>query len=275
LLVSAKPNQNILRTFFRSILGVSLAALISLSLTGCNTEEQKAIAGEAFLDAVCPYNMFIDKWEDKNVKQNVKSVKRFYKEALNASTNAWQVLSNPEITWPSSVRDEIELLATSYKIESMALQQTQSMTKMKQLRKWKWPEEEAFLEGSGERIRTALSLELDPISSCKEHLGISSVKQKKDKTKNKQKTKPAKPSQPQVQLVEVPDITGGIDGQVRTWLRNNGYKFSYDIKSTGFNPKISCLTSGRNLIVGQDPAPGSQVKNTSSTWLRAYVECEW
>jgi hypothetical protein len=79
---------------------------------------------------------------------------------------------------------------------------------------------------------------------------------------------------PTVETVQVPDIIGGIDGDVETWLFQNGYKFVFDVKSTGFNPKLSCLLSGNNLILDQNPRAGTQVNNTTATRLTAVVNCE-
>jgi len=82
------------------------------------------------------------------------------------------------------------------------------------------------------------------------------------------------PSQPSVQYVEVPNIVGVLDGQAKTWLFQNGYGFSFDVKSTGFNPRISCLMSGTNLVLEQSPPAGSLAANNSSTRLTAFVSCE-
>ena len=79
---------------------------------------------------------------------------------------------------------------------------------------------------------------------------------------------------PPVETVQVPDIIGGVDGDVETWLFQNGYKFVFDVKSTGFNPKLSCLLSGNNLILDQNPRAGTQVNNTTATRLTAFVNCE-
>jgi hypothetical protein len=79
---------------------------------------------------------------------------------------------------------------------------------------------------------------------------------------------------PTVETVQVPDIIGGVDGDVETWLFQNGYKFIFDVKSTGFNPKLSCLLSGNNLILDQNPRAGTQVNNTTATRLTAFVNCE-
>jgi hypothetical protein len=78
-----------------------------------------------------------------------------------------------------------------------------------------------------------------------------------------------------VQYVSVPNVIGSRDGAVRTWLQTHGYKFTYDIKNIGGNPKLSCLMSGKNIIQRQSPAPGARVPNKGSTWLYVYVDCEW
>jgi hypothetical protein len=86
---------------------------------------------------------------------------------------------------------------------------------------------------------------------------------------------PTEPSQPQVEYVQVPNIVGAIDGGVRNWLTRNGYEFGFEVKSTGFNAKLSCLMSGENYVIEQSPAAGTQVENNIGTRLTAYVECEW
>lgn len=85
---------------------------------------------------------------------------------------------------------------------------------------------------------------------------------------------PTEPSQPQTEYVQVPNIVGALDGEAKTWLFQNGYDFVFDVKSTGFNPKLSCLMSGGNIVVEQSPAAGTEVENSFSTRLTAYVECE-
>ena len=80
---------------------------------------------------------------------------------------------------------------------------------------------------------------------------------------------------PTVETVPVPNFIGQIDGQVSGWLIRNGYKVRSSIKSTGFNPKISCLMAGDNQIVDQSPAPGTEVENTSATSIDIFVDCEW
>jgi hypothetical protein len=87
-----------------------------------------------------------------------------------------------------------------------------------------------------------------------------------------EETQPATPS---VEYVSMPNLLGSIDGSARNWLRNNGYDFSFDIQSTGYNPQTSCLISGDNVIVDQSPQPGSQVENSFSTRVVVYVDCEW
>jgi hypothetical protein len=80
---------------------------------------------------------------------------------------------------------------------------------------------------------------------------------------------------PDVEQVSMPDLVGSIDGNARNWLRSNGYDFNFDIKSTGFNAQISCLMSGDNYIVAQEPSAGSAVENSFSTSVVVYVDCEW
>lgn len=82
-------------------------------------------------------------------------------------------------------------------------------------------------------------------------------------------------SSPSIEYVKVPNIVGALDGEAKTWLFFNGYDFSFNVKSTGFNPKLSCLMSGKNYIIEQSPAAGTEVENSFSTSLTAYVECEW
>lgn len=80
---------------------------------------------------------------------------------------------------------------------------------------------------------------------------------------------------PQVETVEVPNLVGMLDGVAKNELFMNGYRFYLDIKSTGFNPKQSCLMSGQNVILTQSPAPGSVVNNDASTRLTVKVNCEF
>jgi hypothetical protein len=86
---------------------------------------------------------------------------------------------------------------------------------------------------------------------------------------------PQQTSAPSVEYVAVPNIVGALDGEAKSWLFQNGYDFAFDVKSTGFNPKLSCLMSGRNLVVDQSPVAGTQVENSFSSRLTAYVECVW
>jgi hypothetical protein len=83
------------------------------------------------------------------------------------------------------------------------------------------------------------------------------------------------PEAPSVDYVSMPNLVGSIDGSARNWLSNNGYDFSFDIKSTGYNPQISCLMSGDNIIVDQSPLAGSEVENSFNTRVVVYVNCEW
>ena len=80
---------------------------------------------------------------------------------------------------------------------------------------------------------------------------------------------------PDIEQVSMPNLVGSIDGNARNWLRNNGYDFSFDIQSTGYNAQTSCLISGNNYIVGQQPSAGSTVENSFSTSVIVYVDCEW
>lgn len=82
-------------------------------------------------------------------------------------------------------------------------------------------------------------------------------------------------TQPTVQTVKMPQLVNAYDGQAKTWLFNNGYKFSFNVESTGFNPKLSCLMSGRNVILSQKPLPGTVVVNQFSTRVTVKVNCEW
>lgn len=82
-------------------------------------------------------------------------------------------------------------------------------------------------------------------------------------------------SQPSVQTVNMPRLVGALDGTAKQWLFSNGYKFSFDVKSTGFNPKLSCMMSGRNVILSQQPAAGTVVANAFSTRVTVTVNCEW
>ena len=78
-----------------------------------------------------------------------------------------------------------------------------------------------------------------------------------------------------VETVSMPNLLGSLDGQARSWLTANGYSFSVMFKSTGFNPKTSCMMSGRNPILNQTPAPGVTVTNDYSTQVVFTVNCEW
>jgi hypothetical protein len=78
-----------------------------------------------------------------------------------------------------------------------------------------------------------------------------------------------------VETVSMPNLLGSLDGQARSWLTANGYSFSVIFKSTGFNPKTSCMMSGRNPILNQTPAPGVTVTNDYSTQVVFTVNCEW
>ena len=76
--------------------------------------------------------------------------------------------------------------------------------------------------------------------------------------------------------VTMPNFIGQIDGDVQQILQSNGLSFSYGFpESTGFNPQLSCLNSGNNVVVDQSPQPGSEVANDSTTRLRIFVNCEW
>lgn len=79
----------------------------------------------------------------------------------------------------------------------------------------------------------------------------------------------------QIETVQVPNVVGMLDGVAKNELFMNGYSFYLDIKSTGFNPKQSCLMSGQNVILAQSPSPGSVVNNDSSTRLTVKVNCEF
>lgn len=88
-------------------------------------------------------------------------------------------------------------------------------------------------------------------------------------------SEPTQDPTPQVETVSMPNLVGMYDGQAKTWLFQNGYKFSFNVQSTGYNPKTSCLMSGNNLILSQSPAANSSVLNQFSTSVRVYVNCEW
>ena len=93
-------------------------------------------------------------------------------------------------------------------------------------------------------------------------------------------TDAANPSEPQqsspsVEKVKVPNIVGVIrDGEVPGWLYRNGYKFVFLLESTGFNSLKSCMMSGKNMILKQEPAAGTLVANSVQTVLRGIVDCE-
>lgn len=80
---------------------------------------------------------------------------------------------------------------------------------------------------------------------------------------------------PQLEQVEMPNLVGATDGEAKNWLFSNGYKFATILKSTGFNPKTSCMMSGRNIVLDQSIAAGSIVNNDSSTMVSLTVDCEW
>ena len=82
-------------------------------------------------------------------------------------------------------------------------------------------------------------------------------------------------SSPSVEKVKVPNIVGVIrDGEVRGWLQQNGYKIAFLLESTGFNSLKSCMMSGKNMILKQEPAAGTLVANSAQTVLRGTVDCE-
>jgi hypothetical protein len=83
------------------------------------------------------------------------------------------------------------------------------------------------------------------------------------------------PASPKVEIVNMPRLLGVLDGQAKDWLFFNGYKFSYQVDSTGWNPKLSCLMSGKNVILRQNPQPGTQVENSFNTKVTVQVNCEW
>jgi hypothetical protein len=76
--------------------------------------------------------------------------------------------------------------------------------------------------------------------------------------------------------VSMPNLVGAIDGNLNWWLSTHGFKFKVgQPQSTGFNPKISCLMSGKNVVLRQSPARGALVTNSSSTRVTIWVNCEW
>lgn len=251
-----------------------VSAVLSLCLSGCSSSASKEVAAQAFMDAICPYNVFLDK--NKTVKQTVKSFKKYYRNASEKTAIAWDGLSSTEINWPMSIRGEIQLLAEDYKALTLVLEQTQSVTKLRQFEKLDWPElrSASESEAGAEKIKSTLGLESDLMTACNEYLGVANPKPKQDKKEPGDKPKKTKAPEPEIDYVEMPNIVGAIDGEAKRWLFQNGYKFVFDVKSTGFNPKISCLMSGRNLVLEQRPAAGTQVVNGFSTRLTAVVQCE-
>jgi hypothetical protein len=73
----------------------------------------------------------------------------------------------------------------------------------------------------------------------------------------------------------MPNLIGSIDGQAKNWLFSNGYRFSFNNESIGYNPKTSCLYLMNNVILDQQPRPGTLVTNDSLTYVKVYVDCEW
>lgn len=80
---------------------------------------------------------------------------------------------------------------------------------------------------------------------------------------------------PAIETIKAPNLLGALDSVAKNWLFQNGYKLNLWIKSTGFNPKLSCLNSGQNIIIDQSPAPGTPVQNSSATLITVFVDCEW
>jgi hypothetical protein len=76
-------------------------------------------------------------------------------------------------------------------------------------------------------------------------------------------------------MVAMPNLIGSIDGQAKNWLFSNGYRFSFNNESIGYNPKTSCLYLMNNVILDQQPRPGTLVTNDSLTYVKVYVDCEW
>jgi hypothetical protein len=76
-----------------------------------------------------------------------------------------------------------------------------------------------------------------------------------------------------VSYKNVPRMIGGRDGDARSWLQRNGYKFTLNIRNIGYNPIVSCMMSGNNLILKQSPAPGTRVVNSAKTILAVFVDC--
>ena len=256
---------------------VSVATTLSLALSGCSNVASKEVAAKTFMDAVCPYHVFADKWENKTLNQTVKSYKKYFKNAAERTRTGWEVLSNPEHKWPMAINGEIQLLAEEFKAVTLVLEQTQSMTNMKQLRNLNWPEvrSEAEAEISDEKITSVLSIESDLVAACSKHLGVSGSKPKKDKKDSVDKPKKTKAPETQIEYVEIPNIVGVIrDGEVRGWLQRNGYKIAFLLESTGFNSLKSCMMSGKNMILRQEPAAGTLVANSAQTTLRGTVDCE-
>jgi hypothetical protein len=76
--------------------------------------------------------------------------------------------------------------------------------------------------------------------------------------------------------VAMPNLVGAIDGNLNWWLSTHGYKFRVgQPQNTGYNAKISCLMSGKNVVLKQSPARGTMVPNSSSTRITIWVNCQW
>jgi beta-lactam-binding protein with PASTA domain len=78
----------------------------------------------------------------------------------------------------------------------------------------------------------------------------------------------------QVETVSMPNLVGATEGEVKTWLSRNGFKFN-TIANYGLNPRMSLCVGGKGLVTGQSVRPGAQVKNQFSTSVRIDVDCEW
>lgn len=80
--------------------------------------------------------------------------------------------------------------------------------------------------------------------------------------------------QEQVETVAMPNLVGVTEGEAKTWLGSNGYKFTLT-PNYGFNPRLSLCLGGKGLITAQTPRAGTEVKNVFGTTVRVDVDCEW
>lgn len=154
----------------RISLAITIALLASLSLSSCTRQiMSKEVAGELYLDAICPDNAFISSLENYTYEDTVTGYKAYIRTNIPTLKYAVSILDNPDNLWPEEVKADISVIADEYYSSINAAESALTLKSLKEMHNWHWPKP---IKGSGTsatKIRSRLGLSTDKVSSCNGH----------------------------------------------------------------------------------------------------------